>query len=360
MRTAFAPIPRSRRGTALVLMVVLSVIITGMVMALAWTAGVHTQITNNFIKSDRDFYAAEAIANQAMWQIKQSSSWRPTASTTPATSGTATIGGYSYAYTLSCATDATISGAVDVKVVTTYGGTQTDTVSLVYAQSTPAPQLANSGNGNISGSVTITGNEQTSGAVNANSNLHITGNLQAGGAINGSPVVSGTKTANVSGLSNPSVATIYSSLKSQATYTMNNPSSISVIDFTAASNGIIFINGDANINSSPTIYGTGTLVISGNWNQSANFPNSGSQTINIVCQGDINSSGKFNINGSLYAKGNWNQSGAFSISGVTLITGDCNVSGAGTISSGSVPTWDPRATGGSGTSSVSGFMGALP
>jgi hypothetical protein len=327
--------------------IIISIVITGLVFAMSWVAGTQAQATANLSKMDAAFYAAESGAQRVAWYCKNGKM------SSIASPLTGTVNGFAYSSSWT-----TVSGTI-IKI-TSIGslGSVSYTMSETVAPPAPsAPQLANAGNGNISGAVTINGNQQTNGTINTGANLQVNGNLSAGGSINGSPAVSGTKTASATGLNPPSVSAIYTAVKALATHTLTNPSSISTLDFTTASNGILFINGDANMSANVVVMGSGTVVVSGNWNQSGNFPNTGTASVNIVVQGDLNISGTLKINGSLYGGGNWNQSGAFTIAGIVLVHGDSNVSGSGTINTGTIPTFDPR-TGGATT--FTNFAGPLP
>ena len=92
-----------RRGTAMVMIVLLSVILTGLVMTIAWSAGVQTQATGASIHLDQGYLAAESAGQWAVWQFKQNNSWRQT--TIPSTLPTMTIGPNTFTYAVTC-TDA--------------------------------------------------------------------------------------------------------------------------------------------------------------------------------------------------------------------------------------------------------------
>jgi Tfp pilus assembly protein PilX len=94
MRTA------RKRGTALVLVVVMSVVLTGLVMSLAWAAGVQSQTTGNLVKSTNAFYSAEGAAARAVWRFKHDQTWR--AATGSPLTGTQTINGTTYNWSVTC------------------------------------------------------------------------------------------------------------------------------------------------------------------------------------------------------------------------------------------------------------------
>src|SRR2546423_424801 len=53
--------------------VVVSVVVTAMVVALSWTAGVQSQITGSRSKSDEAYFAAEAGAQHVAWYVRNGS-----------------------------------------------------------------------------------------------------------------------------------------------------------------------------------------------------------------------------------------------------------------------------------------------
>src|SRR5436190_11052768 len=61
---------RRQRGTAIVLAILISVIMTGMVCALAWVSGQNSQTTGALSKMDQAFFAAEAGAQRVAWYCK--------------------------------------------------------------------------------------------------------------------------------------------------------------------------------------------------------------------------------------------------------------------------------------------------
>lgn len=67
---------RSSRGSALSLAVLVSVVLTGLVMTLAWLGAAQVDYASRAPLSDTAFYVAEAGANNAMWRFKQDNQWR--------------------------------------------------------------------------------------------------------------------------------------------------------------------------------------------------------------------------------------------------------------------------------------------
>ena len=99
-----------RRGTALVLAVLVSVIITGLVLTIAWAAGAQSENTTSTIRLDQATMAAESAGQVAIWQFKKDNSWRQTK--TNGMLPTITIGAGTYTYALTCV-DAGASATLD-------------------------------------------------------------------------------------------------------------------------------------------------------------------------------------------------------------------------------------------------------
>jgi hypothetical protein len=406
-----------RAGTAMVFSIILSVILTGMVISIAWAQGLNTQTTTRRIAINQAFFAAESGAQRALWQWKHNNyTWNSSGTWTmtvyDSTTGRSAV---NWTQTYSCTPDATVSGAYDISCsASSTANASTFLCSFLASPPTSTNTLlAGGSNGNISGQLTVNGNYATNGALNS-STVTVTGNAIIGGALNGAPTVGGnlsvngacngnttvgknlivtgdcnaspsvggnlsvngniwgtptvggTKTAGASNTvtvaSPPSVTSMINTLSTQvqAAGTFNNPWGITTFDFTKTTNNIILINGDANIGGNINVIGSGTIVVTGSWNQSANFPTTGTATVNIVCNGDLNMSGNVNVKGGIYTNGNWNQSGGFNITGVVCVTGNANVSGNGTLTMAAPPSFDPRSsTSGSSSITEANFSGPV-
>ncbi|MGN6368984.1 MAG: LamG domain-containing protein [Phycisphaerae bacterium] len=90
----------SRRGSALVLAVLVSVVITGLVLTIAWAAGAASETTANAVRLDQATMAAESAGQLAVWHFKNNNSWRQ--ATAPSSLPTITIGSGTYTYALTC------------------------------------------------------------------------------------------------------------------------------------------------------------------------------------------------------------------------------------------------------------------
>ena len=107
---------RRQRGTVIVMAIVVSVIITGLIMVIAYGAAGLSANGSNLVKCDQTYYAAEAGLNTAIWFAKHNSL---SAQTQPLTGS---AGGINYSVTWnttgattlvsSVASSGTVSGSV--------------------------------------------------------------------------------------------------------------------------------------------------------------------------------------------------------------------------------------------------------
>jgi Tfp pilus assembly protein PilX len=95
----------ARRGSVLTLAIVVSVVLTGMALTLAWLAGQHASTATQFANMDAAFYAAEAGAQHAVWKFKHDNTWRAT-SDTPFT-GSIDMYGKTWNYSVTCTSTVT-------------------------------------------------------------------------------------------------------------------------------------------------------------------------------------------------------------------------------------------------------------
>ncbi len=332
------------------------------------------------------------------------------------TSGRSSV---AWTQTYSCVPDATAPN-YDISCTASLSGSSgtTNAATCAFVAAPPSagvPTLSGGANANISGVVKVTGSYLVSGTFNTGNNLTITGSLTTGGALTSAPIVNGdclirgdlnaavqvggdlsiTGSANNAGAtvagdftyaanlnSAPTVAgktthgavtitiptstdpgqqvsSIISTLQPQGTVISGTST---VLDFTQNNKGILVVSGDANFGT-VTFIGTGTLIVTGNWNQNKDFGSAVTPAgMNLVIGGSVNSSPKgLYISGSLYVASNWQQKGPFSIGGVALVNGDETVSGDGTLGGAPPPSFDNRAgaSGGSTTIQISSFHGPV-
>lgn len=94
------PLTAHRRGSALTLTIVVSVVLTGMAMTLAWLGSTHATMAGQIPKMDASYYAAEAGAHHAIWKFKKDNTWRAT-SASPFT-GSISMYGLTWNYSVTC------------------------------------------------------------------------------------------------------------------------------------------------------------------------------------------------------------------------------------------------------------------
>src|ERR1035437_8742328 len=67
---------RRCRGSALIMAIVVSVIVTSLVMVVAWNSTVMVQSTSNYMKEARAYYVAEGALQRAYWRYKKDNTYR--------------------------------------------------------------------------------------------------------------------------------------------------------------------------------------------------------------------------------------------------------------------------------------------
>ncbi|HVT80344.1 MAG TPA: hypothetical protein VHM90_06770, partial [Phycisphaerae bacterium] len=82
------------------LMIVVSVVLTGLAVTLAWMGSAHASMAGQMPKMDASFYAAEAGAQHAIWKFKHDNTWRATANN-PLT-GVVNMYGQNWTYSVTC------------------------------------------------------------------------------------------------------------------------------------------------------------------------------------------------------------------------------------------------------------------
>lgn len=367
---------RRRRGSGLSLMVVMSVVVTGLIVALAWSSGLQAQASANRIKADESFYAADAAVQWAIYQLRQDPTWRPTAGQTVKVNGWTCTLDYTdvgsptgvLGNPLTFSSRATKSGAPSSETVTaTVQGT------LKYA-----PQFYSQKDLTIAQSATIKGDIQTLGKLTINgpgasamgkvsgtvkAKKTVTDNNPTGSAT----YFASTPTANVAALGSPTqtvqqvhdnlIALGYVDISVIEDYT-TSPGKL-ILDFTKAGGKPVRVPGPGPYGYSGTvgIKGSGTLIMEGSITFGGGFPfNTTTANMNVVVMGDVTvNPGPININGSFYVKGNWVQNGAYTLKGTILAEGTMQLLGTGTVDVGTPPTFDPRYI-----PRITTYVGSLP
>lgn len=82
------------------MIVIISIILTGLVMTIAWSAGVQAQIAGSTVHVDQANTAAESAAQWAVWKFKTDNTWRQSAA--PSTFPTMAIGSDVFNYSVTC------------------------------------------------------------------------------------------------------------------------------------------------------------------------------------------------------------------------------------------------------------------
>jgi hypothetical protein len=85
------------------LVIVVSLVLTGLAVTLAWLGSIHANMAGQLPKTDASFYAAEAGAQHAIWKFKHDNTWRATAAAPLA--GTIDMYNTTWRYSVTC-TDA--------------------------------------------------------------------------------------------------------------------------------------------------------------------------------------------------------------------------------------------------------------
>jgi hypothetical protein len=336
------------RGTALVLVIVMSVVLTGLVMSLAWAAGVQSQVTANLIKYDMAFYAAEAGAQRGAWYIKNNKM-----ATQPLTG---TINGATYSATW-------IAGSGTTQRVISVGSYGTAQNTILVSVTPPAASVAAAltvGNNFTLKNMDIIGDLIVGGNIDFQPGAaSVTGNVNYGGAKSGSGSVSGTVTAGA--FNGIDWTALQASLASKSGVTGVAGSGITY-DFNSLSgaNKVLYVNGDV---TNPVFIGSGTLYVNGTVSVDGSTSTDSANPINIVATGDITTSNNISYYGALYTKANWNR-GKIALTGSIYVEGmDQSNNGKSSITFTGTPWFDTRkAGGGSGasTTTFTGFAGPQP
>jgi hypothetical protein len=337
-----------RFGSAMVLGVVVSVVISALVAAMCWVAAEQTQRTASLSKVDQAFFAAEAGMQRVQWYCKNS---QLSAITSPLTG---TINGYNYSVSW------TVSGSTArVASVGNSGSVSyslSETIDGIYR----VPALQSMGpfdnkNIDVVGDVVAGGDYMNSGTGSLTGDLTYYGTASDTGAITGA-VTKGTGSPRT--INFPALMT---TLAAAAGRTYTGDQTNVTFDFTsiAGTNKVIYVNGNV---TNPTFIGSGTLCVTGTIATGA-FGLPGSP-VELVAQGSITTDNNVTIYGTIYTGGDWNRGKFHHTEGMVYTGGIVKTnSGQSTIVQGAVPWFDPRANasaGGGITTRISGFAGPLP
>jgi hypothetical protein len=338
---------RCIRASALVMAVLLSVIITAMVMMIAWTAGTQAQSVSALRNLDQAFFAAEAGAQQLAWYCKNN---KMASCPSPLTGS---INGYAYAVTWTTVSGSTIRATSKASL----GSVSYTLYQTIAPPITAQPAFASAGDFDNK-NIVITGDLATGGNYTNGGSGSLTGNLTYTGTASNTGSVSGTKThgsfksIDMTALGNSLIAAAGAN-----NYNGNQTNPIFNFTTIPGPNKVIYVNGNV---SNPTFIGSGTLYVNGTLSVSA-F-GSAANPVNLVATSDITTSNNITMYGTLYSKGNWNR-GKMDLTGVVYLGGiSASNNGQSHLQMTPAPWFDPRASGGSGTASTAftNFAGPQP
>jgi hypothetical protein len=351
---------RPRRGSAIgYMLILLSVITTGLVMTMSLSTGVQSQIAGMTVHRDQAFYAAEAGIQRAQWELEYNN-WGSDGTFKPLH---AKCGPGSYTAT---ASDGGWNNPVVISSVGTVDTGATPATVTVTAKLTPkfiCPAIQLGGDFLGGGGDHITGDLQTTGTIKHTGDLTLTsGNTYATGTIASTIAYDPGFQAfpNDAKLTPPpSITAIATTLRNAAgSLQLSTPTTL---NFAASTSGILYYNGDLAIENTPKINGSGTLVVFGNLSiaQAATLANA---RVNIVVTGNFSTLGlqKIVMQGGLYVGGNITCQAPLSLQGVIVGDQGMTTKGKGlTVLLAPPPPFDPRMGSGPGSRVLTHFTGAI-
>jgi hypothetical protein len=348
--------------------IVVSVVITGMVAALAWVAGAQSQTTGDLSKVDQAFYAAESGAQRAIYYCRRRALGYVDTPTPPLTG---TVNGYTYS-----AGWPTTGLITSVKITSTAtNGTASYTLSeTVAANVNPVPAIATGGNFNnkniiIQGDVATNGSYSNGGSGSLNGDLYWSSNATQSGTVTG-VVYPNQSFAPIT------EAQLNTKLLVPGSYSTASSGTGKTYDFRTANNRVFYVVGDVTDPDIPAAGGSGTLYVKGKITFTKPNVSLGQYTkvgtayvptvnVNLVATDVIEFNHKLDLLvGALYTLKDLKRQQISLLVGRLYaggsITDDNN--GQSTIIVGDTPTFDPRANNGVAvtTITVSKFTGPMP
>ena len=358
------PRPRHARGTALVMAIIVSLVITGLISALAWVAGEQSQRASTIAKMDQAFYSAEAGAQRVQWFCKNNQ----LGSISSPLSGS--INGVAYSVSWNNVSGSTIqinaSGAV--------GSTSYAMAEQVTPPAAAVSAMASKGIFNNK-TVDVIGDVQTGAKYNNTGNSgSIVGNVIYGTTALNTGQITGSVTKGT--WNDINMNTLEASLIAAAGTTYNGDQTNVTFNFntTPGTNKIIYVNGNV---KNPTFIGSGTIYADGTF-ISDGFGTAGSP-VNVVASGRVTTHNNVTIYGSIYSEKSWRH-GKTDFNGIVYVEkrivgnggaeggldsdddDDSNDidSGQWSFKIGSAPWFDTRNVGGSNKTIVTAFAGPNP
>ena len=324
------------------LTIIVAVVLTGLISAMAWIAGQQSRQTSNFRQSDQAYFAAEAGLDRVLWYCKNNQM----ASISSPLNGT--LNGYDYTTSWTTVSGNTIK-------ITSIGSLGSISYTLCQ-QAAPAGVLTTVASGadfKSTSLLTLTGDLSVAGNITSSGTFGVNGNVDAAGTIDSGVTATGTKTPNdPSAPAPPSASAIYNSLLPTA-YSIAS-GNITTLDFTG--HPVLVANGNVLLKVS-TVIGTGTLIVNGKVSSANDVGAAGAPlTFNIVCTGDFNANNKFYLTGSIYTGGTMSFNNLTVVTGVIAAESSINLNNHHTFTFATPPAFDPRG----GGVALSNFTGPQP
>ncbi len=327
------------------LAIVVSIVLTGLIITLAWVASWTTQTTARISKMDQAFFAAEAGVQRVQWYCKH---YQMGAIASPLNG---TINGYTYSVTWSNVVGSTIL----IRSVGT-SGSISYTISQRVRPPYPAPALATAGsfdnkNIDILGDV-IVGSYANFAGGSLNGNLTYATSAMNTAAVTGAVVHDGSAFLPID------MTALGNTLVAAAGQTYTGDQTNTTFDFTTVPgpNKVIYVAGNV---TNPTFNGSGTLYCSGS--VSANNIATAANPVNIVAKGDITLSYNVFTYGGIYTGGTLHRS-KFNITGIVyaaLGVDDYN-NPQSYLTFTAAPWFDPRIASWDPLTSFTNFTGPMP
>jgi hypothetical protein len=340
------------RGTAMVLVIIMSVVLSGLIASMYWVAAEQTLRTASLSKVDQAFFAAEAGMERAKWYCKNG---QMGSIVSPLTG---TVNGFNYSVSWT-----TVSG--HTLQIRSTGSLQSVSYAM-SAQVTPPflPQPALESLGKFDNkNIVVTGDVIAGGDYTNGGSGSLNGNLTYYGTATNTNDVTGTITHASGPPPTIDFTAVIATLNAAAGQTLTGAQNNRTFDFTAlpGPNRVIYVDGNV---SNPTFIGSGTLCVKGTITGAGGY-GSADAPIHLVATGDITTDNNTTIYGSIYTGGDWNR-GKFDVTGL-IYTGGIVKSNSGKsyLSQAETPWFDPRATGdaagaAAAVTTVTAFCGPSP
>jgi hypothetical protein len=325
--------------------IIVSIVITGLIIAMSSIAGTQAQMTGSLSKMDQAFYAAEAGAHHVAWYCKND---KMASITSPLTG---TVNGYAYsaAWTIISGTTIAITSTASLGNVSYVCHLTVIPPPLMLPVFATGADFDNK-NINLTGDLQTGGNYSNGGSGSLNGNLVYTGTATNTSNVSGSKATGPFYTLDMTALDKvlaPNIVHSYPGSQVGTTFNFN---------LYAGTNKVIYVDGNV---TNPTFVGAGTLYVNGNI--SAGSFGSAASPVNLVATGDITTGGNSTIYGCLYATGSWYRA-KMDLTGLVYVNGISPANaGSSSMTQTGAPWFDPRIdAAGKALSHFNNFSGPLP